>query len=99
MIRIQPTNFFHPKSEDSIGDIEIDDEIVAIFREYRATVNGFSQLSGLRVRVTSMPFAPPMDTVVPHVISIFANCWQFRMNGGPRIRRNCLRQISPIAKS
>ena len=40
MIRIQPTNFFHPKSEDSIGDIQIDDEIMAIFREYRATVKG-----------------------------------------------------------
>jgi integrase len=26
VIRIQPTNFFHPKSEDSIGDIQIDDD-------------------------------------------------------------------------
>jgi integrase len=40
VIRIQPTKFFHPKSEDSIGDIQIDDEIMAIFREYRATVIG-----------------------------------------------------------
>jgi integrase len=40
VVRIQPTNFFHPKSEDSIGDIQIDDEIMAIFREYRATVKG-----------------------------------------------------------
>ena len=40
MIRIQPTNFFHPKSEDSIGDIQIDDEIMAVFRECRATVKG-----------------------------------------------------------
>ena len=40
VIRIQPTNFFHPKSEDSIGDIQIDDEIMAIFREYHATVKG-----------------------------------------------------------
>ena len=31
VIRIQPTNFFHPKSEDSIGDIQIDDEIMAVF--------------------------------------------------------------------
>lgn len=41
VIRIQPTNFFHPKSEDSIGDVQIDDEIMAIFREYRATVKGY----------------------------------------------------------
>jgi integrase len=40
VIRIQPTHFFHPKSEDSIGDIQIDDEIVEIFREYRAMVKG-----------------------------------------------------------
>jgi integrase len=40
VIRIQPTKFFHPKSEDSIGDIQIDNEILAIFREYRATVKG-----------------------------------------------------------
>jgi integrase len=40
VIRIQPTKYFHPKSEDSIGDIQIDDEIMAIFREYRATVRG-----------------------------------------------------------
>ena len=31
VIRIQPTNFFNPKSEDSIGDIQVDTEIMAIF--------------------------------------------------------------------
>jgi integrase len=40
VIRIQPTNFFHPKSEDSIGDIQIDDEIMAIFRDYRSRAKG-----------------------------------------------------------
>jgi integrase len=40
VIRIQPTNFFHPKSEDSIADIQIDGEIMAIFRDYRSTVKG-----------------------------------------------------------
>jgi len=36
MIRIEPTRFFHPKSEDSIGDIAIDNELIEIFRGYRA---------------------------------------------------------------
>ena len=40
VIRIQPTKFFHPKSEDSIGDIQVDTEIMAIFREYHATAKG-----------------------------------------------------------
>jgi hypothetical protein len=38
VIRIRPTKFFHPKSEDSIGDIQVDTEIMALFREYHATV-------------------------------------------------------------
>jgi integrase len=40
VIRIQPTKFFHPKSEDSIGDIQVDTEVMAIFRKYRGTVKG-----------------------------------------------------------
>jgi len=36
MIRIEATEYFHPKSEDSIGDVEIDEELVAVFRGYRA---------------------------------------------------------------
>ena len=32
--------FFHPKSEDSIGDIQIDTEIMAIFCKYHGTVKG-----------------------------------------------------------
>jgi integrase len=39
-IRIQPTKFFHPRSEDSIGDIQVYTEIMAIFREYHAMVKG-----------------------------------------------------------
>jgi hypothetical protein len=35
-IRIEPTRYFHPKSEDSIGDVAIDPELVEIFRGYRA---------------------------------------------------------------
>jgi integrase len=36
MIRIEPTKWFHPKSEDSIGDVEIDPGLVDVFRKYRA---------------------------------------------------------------
>ena len=40
VIRIEPTQFFHPKSEDSIGEIQVDPEIVAIFRQYHAKAKG-----------------------------------------------------------
>jgi integrase len=36
VIRIEPTRHFHPKSEDSIGDVAIDPELMDIFRGYRA---------------------------------------------------------------
>jgi integrase len=39
-IRIEPTKWFHPKSEDSIGDVEIDSELVEVFREYQAKAKG-----------------------------------------------------------
>jgi integrase len=36
VIRIEPTRYFHPKSEDSIGDVAVDSEVMEIFRGYRA---------------------------------------------------------------
>jgi len=39
-IRIEPTKWFHPKSEDSIGDMEIDPELIEVFREYHAKAKG-----------------------------------------------------------
>jgi integrase len=36
VIRIEPTRYFHPKSEDSIGDVPIDPEVAEIFRRYQA---------------------------------------------------------------
>jgi integrase len=36
VIRIEPTQYFHPKSEDSIGDVAVDTEFMEIFRGYRA---------------------------------------------------------------
>jgi len=35
-IRIEATRFFHPKSEDSLGDVEIDTELLKLFRGLRA---------------------------------------------------------------
>jgi len=40
VIRIEPTQFFHPKSQDSIAEIQIDSEIMAIFRQYHAKAKG-----------------------------------------------------------
>jgi integrase len=48
VIRIQPTKFYHPKSEDSIGDIQVDNEIMAIFREYYTKAKGFFVISSPR---------------------------------------------------
>ena len=35
IIRIEPTEYFEPKSEDSIGDVQVDAELMEIFRGYR----------------------------------------------------------------
>jgi integrase len=40
VIRIEPTRWFHPKSEDSIGDIAVDPEFVELFRGYCAKAKG-----------------------------------------------------------
>jgi hypothetical protein len=40
VIRIEPTRWFHPKSEDSIGDIEVDSELLELFRGYYAKAKG-----------------------------------------------------------
>ena len=40
LIRIEATRWFHPKSEDSIGDVEVDPELVELFRGYRAKAKG-----------------------------------------------------------
>jgi integrase len=36
LIRIEATRYFHPKSEDSFGDIEVDSELLKVFRGFRA---------------------------------------------------------------
>jgi integrase len=40
LIRIEATRWFHPKSEDSIGDVEVDPELMELFRGYRAKATG-----------------------------------------------------------
>jgi hypothetical protein len=40
VIRIEPTQFFHPKSQDSIAEIQVDLEVMAVFREFRAKAKG-----------------------------------------------------------
>ena len=40
VIRIEPTKYFHPKSEDSIGDVQVDAELMELFRGYRAKATG-----------------------------------------------------------
>jgi hypothetical protein len=40
VIRIEATRWFHPKSEDSLGDVEVDPELIELFRGYRAKAAG-----------------------------------------------------------
>jgi integrase len=35
-VRIEPTRWFQPKTEDSVGDVELDPELLAIFRGFHA---------------------------------------------------------------
>ena len=34
LIRIEATRYFHPKSEDSVGDVEVDSELLKVFRGF-----------------------------------------------------------------
>jgi integrase-like protein len=40
LIRIEATRYFHPKSEDSVGDVEIDSELLKVFRGFHARASG-----------------------------------------------------------
>jgi integrase len=40
IIRIEATRYFHPKSEDAVGDVEVDAELLEIFRGFRARATG-----------------------------------------------------------
>jgi integrase len=49
VIRIEPTRYFHPKSEDSIGDVQVDPEVMDLFRGYRARATGDFVIESTRV--------------------------------------------------
>ena len=40
IIRVDATSSFHPKSEDALGDVEIDPELMEIFRNFKKTASG-----------------------------------------------------------
>ena len=40
VIRVEPTQFFHPKSQDSIAEIQVDSEVMAVFRERHNKAKG-----------------------------------------------------------
>jgi integrase len=40
VIRIEATRYFHPKSEDAVGDVEVDAELLEIFRGFHARATG-----------------------------------------------------------
>jgi hypothetical protein len=40
VIRIQATRFFHSKSEDSLGDLPLDSEVMGLFRQYQESSTG-----------------------------------------------------------
>ena len=40
LIRIEATKWFHPKSEDSLGDVELDAQVLELFRGYHARARG-----------------------------------------------------------
>jgi len=58
IIRIEPTRYFHPKSEDAVGDVEIDAELLEIFRGFRARATGNF--------VVESEIAPRLDATYSH---------------------------------
>jgi len=56
VIRIQPTRYFHPKSEDSIADLPVDVEVVDLFRKYHEAAKGVFVIKSKR---SPLPAKPP----------------------------------------
>jgi integrase len=54
VISIRATAYFSPTSEDSTGDVEVDPELIELFRGYRATASGDFVIEG---RVSPRPDA------------------------------------------
>jgi hypothetical protein len=50
VIRIEATRYFEPKTECSVGDVQIDRELMSVFRGYAASANSrFHAHNGLSV--------------------------------------------------
>ncbi|MBL9115454.1 MAG: tyrosine-type recombinase/integrase [Verrucomicrobiaceae bacterium] len=46
MIRVEATEHFRPKSEDSAGDVDLDPELVALLRQWKETTKGEFVIAG-----------------------------------------------------
>jgi integrase len=58
VISIKATAYFSPKSEDSTGDVEVDPEVMELFRGYQATASGHF--------VIESPVLPRPDAAYSH---------------------------------
>jgi integrase len=54
-IRIQPTRFFHPKSEDSLADLPVDAEVMDLFRKYHQPQKGLFVIKSNRPPLPTKP--------------------------------------------
>ncbi len=55
LVRIEPTRYFHPKSEDSIADLPVDPELMDVFRKYYAEAKGSFVIRSLRPPLPPRP--------------------------------------------
>ena len=55
LIRIEATRYFHPKSEDSIADLPVDGEVMALFRAYHERAKGPFVIKSRRPPLPSKP--------------------------------------------
>jgi integrase len=55
VIRIEATRYFHPKSEDSIADLPIDREVMALFRDYYDGAKGSFVIKSKRAPLPTKP--------------------------------------------
>jgi integrase len=55
VIRIQPTRFFHPKSEDSLADLPADAEVMDLFRRFHQSKKGVFVIKSKRPPLPAKP--------------------------------------------
>jgi integrase len=55
VIRIQPTRYFHPKSEDSIADLPVDAEVMDRFRKYHEAAKGVFVIKSKQAPLPAKP--------------------------------------------